>query len=451
MTSSELLKQKLALVGANVIDLSTFATKEELENVNIDTTNLATKEELGDLTSLTTEEKSNVVGALNEVNSKFNGNTKEDELMANINNVVGLWCSVNLVDGKIHYTHANNTNTSGLKIEGLTEKSGYLKVAIKLTDFTKGNWKLYLVGKHRFQSGNANINLKEKGNETELEMVIDLAKLNVYENLSLEEPYAISIQVDEEADFYLSEFNVYRHYENISDAYESHYNPYRISDGNNRYEIIANNGEVKLAKVIPDKVLYVGNSLLLGFDDFGMSASDVNNDYFAYTNAYLREINENLVTDKVSGVVFETASSIETSNNWITNTLTPKLSADIDLVILQIGDNVTDNVFNIFSSNFPNLVKTIRENCPNARIAVVDLWYPKRKVVEYLSNNDNNLGIAFINITSLRTKDCENVVGATVTKPDGNTITITETGVASHPNNKGHRKIADKIIDTLFK
>lgn len=171
----------------------------------------------------------------------------------------------------------------------------------------------------------------------------------------------------------------------------------------------------------PKKIVYIGNSLLLGlFNDYnrpaayadqsstlGMCVTDYTKDYYyavqnafnlpttfnygAYNSSsqstdYISHLNNTAL--KVRGV-----ESIEDQTNtaealaWINNTLINKWInnstysyQDADLYIIQLGDNVgTTEERAAFPTNFTNMVTAIRQNAEqigcNPKIVFIGSWY----------------------------------------------------------------------------
>ena len=223
------------------------------------------------------------------------------------------------------------------------------------------------------------------------------------------------------------------------------------SDGE-KYYLQVSNGQLAVSPVIPSNILYIGNSLLIGWGTFGMASSNSSEDYYAYVNAYLTEQGKTVTASKMSGVTFEGCTTIEAQNTWMNGTLLPKLNSNLDLVIIQLGDNVnTDGKLAVFEEGAKNLVSFIRQHAPNARVAWVGEWYSSATKQMYIANACASYGAVFVDISDLPKVSGNTAnIGDIVTKDDGTTITIDSSGVASHPSSQGMRAIANRIIETLF-
>lgn len=58
----------------------------------------------------------------------------------------------------------------------------------------------------------------------------------------------------------------------------------------------------------------------------------------------------------------------------------------------------------------------------------------------------SDTGSTFVDITGYSSSPENNsYIGAKITKPDGTVITVTDSGYAAHPGDKGHKLIADAV------
>ena len=242
----------------------------------------------------------------------------------------------------------------------------------------------------------------------------------------------------------------------ISSSTETKSDVSYIQAPNKKYFMQANdNGNLQLIDVIPNKTLFIGNSLLIGNQHdnyaFGMCATDINNDYYHHITQYILNIKPNATFEKISGTDFEGATSQNTVNNFLSNTLLPHLDDNIQLVIVQLGDNVnTQEKVTMFNSSCLELLQFIRTYAPNSRVVFVGEWYSSAQRQTIIANACKNSGCQFVDISNLNTTENQATIGTIITFPDGYTRTVTSAGVASHPSNIGFEKIANKIIENIF-
>lgn len=216
--------------------------------------------------------------------------------------------------------------------------------------------------------------------------------------------------------------------------------------------VVANDGTLSTALDYPNNILYIGNSLLLGFGTHGMASTTVNDDYYAKVNDFIEDKGITLTTDRVLGKPLEETTSSEEVQTWITNNLASKMSASVQMVIIQLGDNVnTYQQREFFPSSMETLVNYLRQNCPNAKIAWVGCWYSGSSIDNILIPKCTELSVPFVSIDGLfEAEGNQSYIGAPYIDASGNEKTVTTAGQASHPSDQGFTAIANIIIDALF-
>lgn len=254
---------------------------------------------------------------------------------------------------------------------------------------------------------------------------------------------------------------------------------------------------------MPDKAVFFGNSLLTGFG-FGMAASSPEKDYYSIVTDFIKSKNPDFESDKYAAHTFEGILNKSEIDTEIHKIFLDRLTGKEDLVVVQLGDNVySDERLRIFSESCPALCSAIKEKCPDATVAWVGLWYYRTRQFNVIADACEATGCRLISINRTNTSEnqaeigqvinfgvsgprkCENVVSViesegnfpkdiTVTfcvgeteyrstltvnsySVDGKTLNyssnfmiIDSAGVATHPNDKGFREIADIIISELF-
>lgn len=254
--------------------------------------------------------------------------------------------------------------------------------------------------------------------------------------------------------------------------------------------------------VMPNKALFIGNSLLLGNGTFGMNASDKDKDYYTLVNEHVLAYGDgDYVPSKMSGTDLESCETTTAGNTWLDNVLKPQLSLDLDLVIVQLGENVdTEAKRKAFKDNAKIMIRTIRSIAKTARVAWVYGWYANDDVRRSIQDACKEYGGIYIEISDLATPENQSKIGTVVTKAATQQQTLTYTsyyelatnvlniyfeingqrynsvipvdsysddktakqltwtgksvitvneGVASHPGDAGFDKIAQRIIERL--
>ena len=207
------------------------------------------------------------------------------------------------------------------------------------------------------------------------------------------------------------------------------------------------------AKIIPtySKGLFVGNSLLWSFGNHGMASSSVDTDYYHFVHNTCLEKNPNYTDTKIEGFDFEASTTPAQSTAWINEELAPAMTADTDLVIIQLGDNCnTDEKIANLQYGLPQVFEYILSINPNCDIYWVGFWYNHYDLIDIITEACETYGATFIDISMLYDESTQAIVGDEYIDMYGNTQTITDGGDASHPSDAGMRLIADKIIDTIF-
>ena len=215
---------------------------------------------------------------------------------------------------------------------------------------------------------------------------------------------------------------------------------------------IKNDGSLVAVPKLPSNILYIGNSTLVAFGTHGMASTTVDDDYYAKVNAYLIDKGKTLTTEKQAGYDFENCTTDSAVETWLSGTLSAKMSNDRQLVIIQLGDNVNNADRKAeFEKSCGRLCSYIRENCPNARVAWVGLWYSDSARLNVIKNACNKYGVTFVDIHDLKdVAGNQSYIGAKYIDANGEEQTITQSGVASHPSDQGFTAIANRIITTLF-
>lgn len=215
------------------------------------------------------------------------------------------------------------------------------------------------------------------------------------------------------------------------------------------------NGVVTVKGSNYNKVLLLGNSLLLGFSTdgshgapFGCTASDSKHDWAYLLTEKLKVKSPNVTVKKLHDAKFEQAESDTASEGYISNEFAAA-EKNNDLVIVQIGDNVnTELRRQTFKNNFSKLIRAIRTNNPAADIVVAGAWFNNANIEGWLQSQSKPLNYTFVPLSDLSTSANMATVGDTVTFNDGVQMQVYE-AIRTHPGNKGMEAIANRIYDSL--
>ena len=230
----------------------------------------------------------------------------------------------------------------------------------------------------------------------------------------------------------------------------------KYAPNGNKYNLqVTAEGNVVAIPHIPTKVLFMGNSLLLGLDTngnkggaFGLAATSPYNDYAYQVQQAILEKNPRATFTKLHDAEFEMAETDGASGEYITKN-NSIFADDLDLVIIQIGENVnTDTRKAVFTNNIGNLIEEIRTKSPKARVIFVCEWFNKTFMRETIAPIVFSRGCEYLSIAHLYVTENLGISGATITYYDGSTGTIQDAWV-SHPGDLGMKNIASAIIEKL--
>lgn len=208
-----------------------------------------------------------------------------------------------------------------------------------------------------------------------------------------------------------------------------------ISPNGAKYAIqVLDDGTMISVPIIPRKALFVGNSILLGFGEFGMAASDEDHDYYHY----LTNLNPEGSYTRLSGSGFEASTSTEIAAQWMNSNLLSELNDELDLVIVQLGDNVnTEEKRRTFSVTCKMLLAFIRAHAPNARVVWVGSWYEKELRTTY-EKACKEMGCTYVDITDI-----------TGSNQIGGIYTVSQSTSATYPVDR-FEVLTDKQIKIYF-
>lgn len=184
-------------------------------------------------------------------------------------------------------------------------------------------------------------------------------------------------------------------------------NKYIIGSDGEKYKIsIGDNKNIIAIPIIPLKAFYTGNSLMSGNGTnprTGMNATENKYDWVHRISNYFQSKNSSFDFTCESSKAFETASSAEEQDEFLNNTLKPYLNSDLDLIIIQIGDNVSEsNGSNMseWANGCLKYCKFVREKAPNARVCWMFAWYHYNdaKVINPIIDACNKYGVEMIDI-----------------------------------------------------
>lgn len=329
------------------------------------------------------------------------------------------------------------------------------KITLKAIGKAPNNVPEYIVFSYD-KNGSESIITSEKAIRTSegfmIEASFDPLYFSVYHN---SEKLRIAIKSDNEFElisFILKEEAVVRSNEHTS------FSNITVENGEKKAIVRQLDGTSITVPVIPKKVLFMGNSLLLGMTYYGMCATDPSNDYYYHVTTEILKHNPNCEFIKLHGVQIECNESVDafydnvykTPNRVTGRPTVEDLTSDIDLAIIQIGDNVnTPQKVEIFKQICEPFIRILKERCPKARIIWVFGWYNKSNTYSTLVSAFDKWQIESVDISALMPlKENQATKGQLYLKADGSSE-VAPDGWLSHPSNVGMYRIAQKILKVI--
>lgn len=222
-----------------------------------------------------------------------------------------------------------------------------------------------------------------------------------------------------------------------------------IKDNNGKsYLLTIEDGKLGVKSAAPNKVAIFGNSLTSNTGGIGMAASDQYHDWYYLTSQYLKQQNPAVtINDRLNVSTWEQAEKSADRQSIFENTIKPQLSADTDLVILQLGDNVNTAARQAtIEQDAEALIQDIKQVSPHAQIYWLASWFGNPELIANFHNACLATGATHIDISDLNIKANQSSIGATRTGLDGKSWQVVIPGEAVHPGDAGMKAIADRLI-----
>ncbi len=220
---------------------------------------------------------------------------------------------------------------------------------------------------------------------------------------------------------------------------------------------VDDDGNLYTTPTVPKNVLFVGNSLLLGMETYGMCSSSPKDDYYYYVTEAIKEKNPDAMFKKVHGARFEQIEDPndfdavwnDEPNRYTQRPMKESFTPDLDLIIIQLGTNVNNEQRQYtIGKTIDKFISNIKSSCPKARIIWIHGWDNEQISGKIIRDACVRWRIGHFCIKDLSTKENYAQLGQEYELPDGSRGIVSEYWI-SHPGNGGMKKIADRIIDFL--
>lgn len=225
----------------------------------------------------------------------------------------------------------------------------------------------------------------------------------------------------------------------------------------------------------PNRALFMGNSILLGTNHYvdeegtdlfpanpmyayGLCATNHTRDYYWQVKEAILQRNPEAEFFRVYGVPFERLEPSDsfddlwrtTINGFTGAPLCESFTPDLDLIIIQLGDNVnTDAKAAAFAVNIESLLANVISASPNARILWVDGWYQHSRTHETVVEACQRWGIEEIDIHDLKTEENFGIKGQWHEIAD-RMHSVNSLNSLTHPGDTGMTAIANAILHQLY-
>lgn len=218
-------------------------------------------------------------------------------------------------------------------------------------------------------------------------------------------------------------------------------------------------GKELFVPYVPKKVLFFGNSILVGmFMSYGMCATAKEKDYASTVSREILSRSPDSSFTRIHSSPFEHSVSVTDFEKWFfdeVNITAGKrvvdcLEPDVDLIIIQLMDNVnTLEKVEAFKYNAPRFIEEIKSRSPRARIIWVYGWYGSDLTFSLAQEVCDRYKLESVNVAKLHTRAGEAYSGQVSIDPSGNEVVVKDLWI-SHPGDTGMAAISKKMIDQLF-
>lgn len=176
---------------------------------------------------------------------------------------------------------------------------------------------------------------------------------------------------------------------------------------------------------IPGKSFFFGNSLVGGFETFGMAASDSTKDYIANLTNYFKSKDIFFLPQKKSSN-FENMLTIEEQNLLLYNEILPRIDSTTGLIVIQLGDNVNEEgEFINFKESIANLLNQICGKSPKAKVIWIGEWYSSEAKQKAIKEMTDLFKIDFVDISDINIPEKQSQLGAVYTYPNTRDFSMT--------------------------
>ena len=200
------------------------------------------------------------------------------------------------------------------------------------------------------------------------------------------------------------------------------------------------------------QVLFIGNSITLHgkgsywWGEWGMAASAKSLDYVHQTVKLLAEAGVEVDIRLAYPAGWEAMGHDRAETLSL---LDGFLAEDLDIVILQLGENVHDTA--TLREDFADLIRYVQERSVRAKIVVMGNIWPMGEVEQAKRDVCREIFLPYVSFADLWNKPeylCH--IGMRVEGDDGCLHEVRHQGVAYHPGDAGHAEMARRLVRVLL-
>lgn len=153
-------------------------------------------------------------------------------------------------------------------------------------------------------------------------------------------------------------------------------------------------------------IVYFGNSLIMGYDSFGMSASAATQDLCTKVNQYFSSLGYVVNGVRATSKDFERRLVKSEREEILAEKLYPELDKSTDILVIVLSDNiVNDEMLDAFRDSFAELLDSAQSRMSDsAKIICVSSWYTSGtidKAREIVEAKSKEKGVTFVDISDL--------------------------------------------------
>ena len=199
-----------------------------------------------------------------------------------------------------------------------------------------------------------------------------------------------------------------------------------------------------LEKVEEYNGLVIGNDITIKDNKYGFSATDETKDFYALTKERLKNTFDEVNMDRINATEWETTNSAN-RQNWLNTNLPENKLKNLDLVIIQLGDNYPEE--DDLETDIENLSKYIRNVSPNVEIIWIGMWNVRDKIYTSLPGICEKFNIEYVKINDINIEDYQTIVKEPISDSENPEIGFTVD--VSYPNNEAMQVISNRIMEKL--